>query len=107
MKILLDECVSKRLKTYLAEYEVFTVTEMRWNGFKNGKLLSLCAESKFDILLTIDKHLMFQQNLSKFNVTIVVINSESSKVEELRLFLPSLKLQAAKFQKSTAYLIEK
>jgi len=40
MKILLDECVTKRLKPYLKEYEVFTVTEMRWNGIKNGELMT-------------------------------------------------------------------
>jgi len=40
MKILLDECVTKRLKEHLKEFEVFTVSEMGWNGIKNGKLMS-------------------------------------------------------------------
>lgn len=62
MKILTDECVTKRLKQYLKEYEVFTDTEMRWNGLKNGNLLRQCKANNFDILLTIDKNLMFQQN---------------------------------------------
>jgi len=39
MKILLDECVTKHLKPYLNEYEVFTVREMQWSGIKNGKLI--------------------------------------------------------------------
>jgi hypothetical protein len=51
MKILLDECVTKRLKPFLAEFEVFTVLEMKWNGIKNGKLMSLCVDNNFDLLL--------------------------------------------------------
>ena len=66
MKILLDECVTKRLKQHLKEYEVFTVTQMRWNGLKNGKLLTECVNNTFDLVLTIDKNLMFQQNLDKY-----------------------------------------
>ena len=60
MKILLDECVTKRLKIYLEEFEVFTVSELELSGIKNGKLMTYCSENNFDILLTIDKNLMFQ-----------------------------------------------
>lgn len=51
MKILLDECVTKKLKSRLAEFEVYTVTEMDWNGLKNGHLLRTAISSGFDILL--------------------------------------------------------
>jgi len=63
MKILLDESVIKRLKKYLEEFEVFTVRELALSGIKNGELMTYCVENKFDILLTIDKNLMHQQNL--------------------------------------------
>lgn len=88
MKILLDECVTKRLKPFLPDFVVFTVSELRWNGIKNGRLLSLCVENGFDLLLTIDKNMMHQQNLDKFNITIVVLDSLTSNVEELKLFIP-------------------
>ena len=107
MKILLDECITKRLIPYLKEFEIFTVSQMKWNGIKNGKLMSLCADNSFDLLLTIDKNLMFQQNLDAYPVTIVLLNSLSSKIEELITFLPSFKLQVDKFQKHQAYIIEK
>jgi hypothetical protein len=99
MKILLDECVTKRLKPFLPDEEVFTVTEMRWNGIKNGKLLSFCVENGFDLLLTIYKNMMHQQTLDKFAITIVVLNSITSKIEELKLFLPSFHAQANRLQK--------
>jgi len=75
MKILLDECVTKRMKPYLSDYEVYTVTEMRWNGLKNGKLMALCIDNNFDLLLTIDKNLLFQQKIDKFKLTVVVLDS--------------------------------
>ncbi len=83
MKILLDECVTKHLKPYLTDHEVFTVRELKWSGIKNGKLMTRCVEHHFDILLTIDKNLQFQQNLDKFALTIVVLNSLTSNAEDL------------------------
>ncbi len=50
---------------------------------------------------------MFQQNISKYKITIAVLHSSSSKIEELKLFIPSFKAQAGNLQKSKAYLIEK
>ncbi|HEX5150449.1 MAG TPA: hypothetical protein VFW07_03310 [Parafilimonas sp.] len=91
MKILLDECVTKRLKPYLTEFEVFTVSEMNWNGIKNGRLMTLCVDNSFDSLLTIDKNLMYQQNLDKCKLTIAILNSSTSKIEELILLIPSFK----------------
>lgn len=59
MKILLDECVTKRLKFYLTDFEVYTVNKLGWDGVKNGKLLTLCVENRFELLLTIDKNLLY------------------------------------------------
>lgn len=106
MKILLDECVTKRLKLHLKEFEVFTVSEMKWNGVKNGKLMTLCVENGFDLLLTIDKNLLFQQNLDKYNLTIAVLNAATSKLECLLLLIPSFKAQAGQLQKHKAYIID-
>lgn len=107
MKILLDECVTKRFKKHLDGYTVFTVRELGLSGIKNGKLMAYCSDNNFDILLTIDKNLMFQQNLEKYPVTIVVFNCFTSKIEEIESFLPSFHLQANTFQKNKAYLIDK
>lgn len=107
MKILLDECVTKRLKNHLTEFDVFTVRELNLSGIKNGVLMNYCVENNFDILLTIDKNLMHQQNLDKYPVTIAVLNCFTSKIEELITFLPSFKLQVDKLKKYQAYIIDK
>ncbi len=106
MKILLDECVTKRLKKHLSGFDVFTVIELELSGIKNGKLMTYCSDNNFDILITIDKNLMFQQNLEKYPLTIVVFNCHSSKIEELVLFIPSFEKQINYFQKHKAYLVD-
>ena len=106
MKILLDECVTKRLKPYLQEFEIFTVRELNLSGIKNGKLMTFCSENGFDILLTIDKNLMYQQNLDKYPVIIIVLNSLSSKLEDLILFIPKFKEKMNEFEKHNAYTID-
>jgi len=107
MKILLDECVTKHLKPHLSEHEVFTVREIQWSGIKNGKLMALCIEYNFDILLSIDKNLQFQQNLDKYAPTVVVFNSFTSKVDELITFLSAFRKQLNSFQKHKAYILDK
>ena len=67
----------------MEEFEVSTVRELGLGGIKNGKLMTYCAENNFDILLTIDRNLIFQQNLDKYPITIVVLNCFTSKIEEL------------------------
>lgn len=81
--MLLDECVTKKLKPYFYEHIVFTVTEMSWNGLRNGNLMSKAIEENFDILLTIDKNLAFQQNLKELELCVVILDSKTSKIENL------------------------
>ena len=107
MKVLLDECVTKKLKSHLKDFEVYTVVEMGWSGVKNGKLLSLSTSHHFDVILTIDKNMMFQQNLENFPITIIVFNSKTSKLDELIHFIPSFSKQIHEFEKNKAYIIEK
>jgi len=107
MKILLDECVTKHLKPYLADHEVYTVRELGWSGIKNGKLMALCVGHGFHILLTIDKNIQFQQSLDKHALTIVILNSITSKVEELQDFLPSFKGTLAEMLPGRFYVIGK
>ena len=106
MKILLDECVTKRLKPHLSRHEVATVTEKGWSGLKNDQLMIAASAEGFDILLTIDKNLQHQQNVGKYPLIVVILNSPSSKLEMLVTFLPSFEKQIPAFTKGNAYLVE-
>jgi len=89
MKLLLDECLPKKLKRDLVGYEVNTVPEMGWAGIKNGALLNL-AEAHFDVFITIDNNLRYQQNLKTIQLVIVVLNAKDNKLETLQPLIPSV-----------------
>lgn len=91
MKILIDESLDIRLKGHLNEFDVYTARDMGWLGIKNGKLLSLTEENNFEIFLTADKNLRFQQNLSNFKFKIVVLRSFSNEIDPHILLIPKIK----------------
>ena len=91
MKLLLDENLPRQLKNDLREtHEVFTVRDMGWLGQKNGKLLGLLVLNGFDGLITIDKNLIFQQNLQRFELRFFVINAVGNRYQDLLPFVPNL-----------------
>jgi len=89
MRLLLDECVPKRLKRELPGHEVQTVQDMGWAGIKNGALLKL-ADGRFDALLTVDQGIEYQQNLSGLSISVVVMLAASNDVDDLRPLLPGV-----------------
>ena len=84
MKILLDECIDRRFAREIIGYDVKTVPQMGWAGVKNGKLLALAVE-KFDIFVTVDRNLSFQQNIPQFDIAIVVLQAPSNSLAALKL----------------------
>lgn len=83
MRILLDESLPRRLRHTFAGHEVATVIEARWSGVENGELLRLAA-TKFDIFVTADQNLQYQQNLSALPITVAVLVARDNKLESLR-----------------------
>jgi predicted nuclease of predicted toxin-antitoxin system len=88
VKILLDECVDERLARDFAGHEVLTVKDMGWKGKQNGDLLTL-AENNFDILVTTDRNMSFQQNLTRLNISVVVLVAATNRLNDLRALIPS------------------
>ncbi len=89
MNILLDECLPRKLRLLLVGHEAMTVTQAGWSGIKNGVLLGL-AQEKFDVFLTIDQNMAAQQNLSRFQIAVVVLESASNELEVLKPLVPKL-----------------
>lgn len=89
MRVLLDECLPKKLRLLLVGHEVITVGQAGWSGLKNGKLLGLAQEG-FDVFVTIDQNLAAQQNLSNFKIAVVVLMSPSNELEQLAALVPKL-----------------
>jgi predicted nuclease of predicted toxin-antitoxin system len=89
MKILLDECIDRRLEKELADHEIKTVPQMGWAGIKDGQLLVLAA-AEFDVLITVDRNLSFQQNLLRFDIAVIVLQASSNRLADLKPLAPKV-----------------
>lgn len=87
MKILLDECLPARLKNVISGHDVSTTQEMGWGGKSNGELLTL-ASKDFDVFLTSDRNLSFQQSLKKFTITVAILHGKSNAFDDLEPLIP-------------------
>ncbi len=89
MKLLFDECIDRKFTREFVDYEVKTVPQMGWAGVKNGELLAL-AEAEFDVFITVDRNLSFQQNLPQFNIAVIVLQAPSNRLADLKPLAPEV-----------------
>jgi hypothetical protein len=89
MRILLDEPVPRRLGSVMVGQEAMTVPRSGWAGIKNGKLLTLAA-TKFDVFLTTDQNIEFQQNLSALPIAILVVVARSNRMKDIEPLAPDI-----------------
>ena len=84
MKVLIDECAPKALKVALAAsgFDCTTVQEAGWSGKENGELLAL-ADASFDVVVTIDRNLRYQQSLSGHRIALLIVRARSNRVVDL------------------------
>lgn len=89
MRNLLDECVPSRLRRELSGHDVRTVPEMGWAAKETGQLLALAA-SAFDVFMTADQKLSYQQNVAKLDIAVIVLVARRTKIEFLRPLMPDV-----------------
>jgi len=89
MRLLLDECVPKRLGRLLGPHEVKTVQQAGWAGITNGALLARAAQS-FDVFVTVDQGIRYQQNLTGLSISVVVLAAVSNDIRDLEPLVPRL-----------------
>ncbi len=94
MRLLLEESVPSRLRRTSPNHVVKTVVKMGWGGFRNGNLMGLAA-ADFDALVTVDKNLPYQQNLSSPPISIVVLDAYSNELSALLPLVPGLEKMLA------------
>jgi hypothetical protein len=93
-RVLLDENLPRKLRRELPECFVRTVQEKGWTSLANGDLLGR-AQAKFDVLLTADRRLQFQQNLARFAIGVVVILTPSLRFREIRTAVETIRSAVA------------
>ena len=89
MRILIDECLDWRLCRALPEHYCASVQQMHWGGLTNGTLLQK-AQTEFDVFLTGDTNLGFQQNLTKFNIAVIVLEAQSTRLVDTLKLMPQV-----------------
>ena len=89
MKVFLDECIDWRLARDIVGHDVKTAGQMGWTTVKNGELLTLASEH-FDVFVTVDRNLIFQQHVVAFSVAVVVLQAKTNRLADLRPLIPSL-----------------
>ncbi|MHB8540864.1 MAG: DUF5615 family PIN-like protein [Candidatus Acidiferrales bacterium] len=90
MKILLDECVPRTIKSNLSVdgHECSTVPEAGFVGATNGELLRLAGGS-FEVFITLDKGVQYQQNLAGCKVAVLLVRAKSSRVADILPHIPA------------------
>ena len=89
-RVLLDECLPRKLKRSIAGHEVLTVPEAGWASKENGELLEL-AGTAFDVFVTADRNLAFQQRLGHLHLGVVVLVAQGNRLADLLPLVPALR----------------
>ena len=87
MKLLLDECVTRHLKRDLAGHEVHTVEDAGFKGLEDGDLLK-AASGVYEVLITVDQNLPYQQNIAGLNLAILILAAKKNSYVRLKPLIP-------------------
>jgi hypothetical protein len=87
MKLLLDECVTRKMKHEFQRHEVHTIEDAGMKGLENGELLRSASEH-YDVWLTVDRNMQHQQNITSLSIAILVLAARKNDYATLRLLVP-------------------
>lgn len=107
MKILLDENIDVRLKhLFQACHDVYTVRDMQWTGIKNGELLRLIEENKFEVWIVVDKNIPYQQNIKTLRCFIIVLDVLRNTLTHLKPLVPKISLVLEEMGKEKIIIVK-
>lgn len=89
LRVLLDECLPRKLKRQFVGASVSTVAEMGWSGKKNGELMRV-ARGEFSVFVTADQNLRYQQNLAYADIAVIVLVAPNNRIESLTPLMPQV-----------------
>jgi hypothetical protein len=99
--LLIDECLDRRLARDIVGHDVSTVQQMGWAGIQNGELLRRAAAAAFDVFVTGDRNLSFQQNLAELPLAVVVLKAPSNRLADLKPLVPKLLAALAELRRDS------
>ena len=90
MRILIDECLNWRRGRALTGHYAVSAQKLGWGGVKNGRLMALAVENAFDVFLTGDRNLNFQQNMTQYDIAVVVLVAEGIQLHRTLPLMPKV-----------------
>lgn len=106
MRVLLDENLNWRLKRDLTGHDVESVPLIGWAGIQNGALLRKAAENGFDVLMTMDSNMVYQQDLPTQSIAVIVLRAPSNRLADTKPLMSKVALALLNLQKGTLTVIE-
>jgi predicted nuclease of predicted toxin-antitoxin system len=89
MRILLDECIDERFRNSLPAHDCQTARYAALAGLENGELLAAAEKAKFEIFLTVDQGIEYQQNLTSRKIAIIILRARSNRLKDLLPLVPA------------------
>ena len=89
MRLLIDECVDERLRFLLADHDCQTARFACLAGLKNGRLLEAAEEAGFDVIITVDRNIPEQQNLTRRRISVVILCGPTNRLHDLEALVPA------------------
>jgi predicted nuclease of predicted toxin-antitoxin system len=89
MRILIDECVDQRLRLMFAEHDCETAAYAKLSGLKNGALLAAAEAAGFEVIVTTDQEIPYQQNLTVRQISVIVLCAPTNRLSDLKPLIPA------------------
>ena len=89
MRVLIDECIDERFRSYLPGHDCQTARYAGLAGRKNGELLTAAEAARFDVFLATDQGIEYQQNLTRLNIAIIIFRTKSNRLRDLLPHVPA------------------
>ena len=96
MRVFVDECVNKRLMRHLTGHTFVHIVDTPLSSTENGALLRAMAPD-YDVFLTRDKNIRFQQNLKSYPLAFIILRARSNRLEDLLPLMPQLRAALDRF----------
>jgi len=98
VRVLVDQCLPRHLAAELTGHEATTVRAQRWLGLRNGVLLRAAVDAGFDVFITNDSSIEFQQNVRRIGIAVIALVGFRNRIQDLRPCVPQILEELATIQ---------
>ena len=89
MRLLIDECIDERLRHLFVGHDCRTARYAGLNGLQNGQLLAAAEATGFEVIVTVDQNVPYQQNLSARKIALLILCAPTNRLRDLRQVIPA------------------